>query len=77
MQISSLLVPFIDQSQIRDQLSHHNFIFLLKANTSSNNIVKTCIHADMYDSNTCICYNIVFFSFKYNVCFQILHVLLN
>ena len=51
-----LLGLLINQTHIRDQSYHPNCILVLKANNSHNGIVRTCKHATMYNSNTCIRY---------------------
>ena len=43
------------------------FIFLFQAKTSSNNIVRTCMNAAIYNSNTCIGYKIAFYLYNYKV----------
>ena len=44
-------------------LPYNIIMLLLKVNTSNDNIGMACIHTDMYYSNRCTGYNIVFLSF--------------
>ena len=62
--LTQLLGTLNNQSHIGNQFYHNNFIFLLKANNSSNTIARTCIHRVVYDSNTCIYYTIVFYRYE-------------
>ena len=56
------LGPLINQLHLSKQLYITNFLFLLHASRSDNCIVKACMNNSKYSSNSCIGYQLIFFS---------------
>ena len=51
----------LGQMHISTQLQFRNVYFLLDAFNSNNHIVKSCMRAALYNSNTCIGYELAFY----------------
>ena len=62
-----ILGPLIGQMHISTQLQFRNFVFLLDAFNSNNHIVKSCMRAALYNSNTCIGYKLAFYRYKFDL----------
>ena len=62
-----ILGLLIGQRHISTQLQFRNFCFLLDAFNSSNHIVKSCMRAALYNSNTCIGYKLAFYHYKFDL----------
>ena len=52
---------------ISTQLQFRNFCFLLDVFNSNNHIVKSCMRAALYNSNTCIGYKLAFYRYKFDL----------
>ena len=60
-----ILGPLIEQMHISTQLRFCNICFLLDAFNSNSYIVKSCMRAALYNSNTCIGYKLVFYRYTF------------